>query len=104
MVFINDEKKELFIHIPKCGGCHIRNILMGYYNYTNFFDSTNILKEYYNYKDSNIKHHKLKEFCDNIDENVNDKHTITKKGKYRFFLNHQDYCEKYIDYFKYTFV
>lgn len=90
MVFINHENKKIFIHIPKCGGSHIRNNLINYYNYIDFFD--------------NIKHHKLNEFCEKIDKNVYDKHTITKKGKYRFFISHQNYDEKYNKYFKYTFV
>jgi len=90
MVFVNDEKNELFFHIPKCGGCHIRTHLLNYYNYTDFF--------------TNEKHHKLDDFCDIIDETINDKHTITKRGKYRFFLHHQNYDEKYQNYFKYTFV
>jgi hypothetical protein len=91
MVFINDEKKLLFLHIPKCGGCYIRTILLNNYNYNDFFAGT--------------IHHKLTEFCDKIDNNVNDKHTITIKGKYRYFTSHQNYDEKkYKDYYKYTFV
>jgi hypothetical protein len=90
MVFINDETKELFLHIPKCGGCHIRTSLLSYYNYVDFFN--------------NNKHDKLNEYCNNIDDVVNDKHTITKMGKYRYFISHQNYDEKYRDYFKYTFV
>jgi hypothetical protein len=90
MVFINNERRELFLHIPKCGGSHIRKYLIEYYDYTQFFDDN--------------KHHKMEDFCDNIDVIVNDKHTITKKGKYRFFLSHQNYNTKYRDYFKYTFV
>ena len=70
MVFIKDDFKSLFIHIPKCGGCYTRNIL-SYYNYIDFFKDT--------------KHHKLNEYCNHIDENVFDKHTITKKENIDIF-------------------
>ena len=98
MVFINKEKKALFLHIPKCGGSYVRNLLLEKYNFNDtLFD----------------KHQNHMDFIDNrynvdllkIEDTTLYKHAINKMGKYRFFCSHQKLTEGFFnDYFKFTFV
>ena len=100
MVYVNHNNKAIYIHIPKCGGCYIRDVLKNKYgfheitinkhcNYDEFIDNTkNILLE-------NEKNEKNEYY----------KHSINKMGKYRFFYSHQDINKDIFDnYFKFTFV
>lgn len=95
MVFINHEKKAIFIHNPKCGGAYVRDILLSYYGFQPF---------------ATQKHDQLADFMDStdqIDPVVNDKHTIRRQGKVRYFLSHQDAAgrqDAFRDYFKFAFV
>ena len=35
MIYVNHELKAIYIHIPKCGGCYIRDLLINYYGFKN---------------------------------------------------------------------
>ena len=92
MVFINKEKKALFLHIPKCGGSYVRNLLLENYNFNStLFD----------------KHQNHMDFIDNryvdlskFEDIILYKHAINKMGKYRFFSSHQKLTEGFFnDYF-----
>ena len=95
MVFINHEQKAIFIHNPKCGGAYVRDILLSDYGFQPF---------------SLEKHDRLADFMDTseqIDPVVNDKHTIRRQGKVRYFLSHQDTVgqqDALKEYFKFAFV
>lgn len=94
MVYINKKLKALFLHNPKCGGVYVRELLGEYYGF--FHLSENI-------------HENYEDFFDNssyIKQNEDmDKHTIRKKGKYRYFYSHQDVDKKiFDDYFTFTFI
>ena len=97
MVYINHNNKAIYIHIPKCGGCYIRDVL----------------KNKYGFHEITInKHCNYDEFIDNTknillenEKNEYYKHSINKMGKYRFFYSHQDINKDIFDnYFKFTFV
>lgn len=95
MVFIHHEKKAVFIHNPKCGGAYVRDVLLSDYGFQPF---------------ATEKHANLADFMDTpdqIDPVVNDKHTIRKQGKVRYFLSHQATAgqqDVFRDYFKFAFV
>ncbi len=94
MVFINDKIKALFLHIPKCGGCYIRDILTMEYD---FKELTSLKHEEYDSFFENKNDIKLNEDTD--------KHTIRKMGKYRYMITHQEVDKEIFDtYFTFTFV
>jgi mannosyltransferase OCH1-like enzyme len=95
MVYINNELQVIYMHIPKCGGCYVRELLIEYYdfyrgfsnsihsNYSDFFDDLNYIQLQYD----------------------TDLHTIRKFGKYRYVCSHQLFNKVKMDlYFKFTFV
>ena len=94
MAYINHEKKALFLHNVKCGGCYVRGILINYYNFESF---------------ANNLHHKYEDFFEdkskiNYGEDL-DCHTIRSKGKYRYYETHQHVDKKILDEYKiFTFV
>ena len=95
MVFVNNVLHVLYIHIPKCGGSYIKNIICKNYDFSELTNNYhNTYKDFFN-NENNI----------NLDEDT-DKHTIRKMGKLRYFYSHQDVINKNIfnDYFSFTFV
>jgi hypothetical protein len=33
MIYVNHDLKSIYVHIPKCGGCYVRDILINYYGF-----------------------------------------------------------------------
>ena len=94
MVYHNKELNTAFIHIPKCGGVFVRNILTEYLQFKEIATSL---------------HHNYSDFFDNENHIHLDQdtyvHTLRRLGKYRFFLSHQDVDIEYLQkLFKFTFI
>ena len=94
MAYINHEKKALFLHNVKCGGCYIRDNLLEFYDFKPF--AYNIHNKYEDFFDDKTRI--------NYEEDL-DSHTIRKKGKYRYYYSHQEVDAKiFNEYFIFTFV
>lgn len=94
MAYINHEKKALFLHNVKCGGCYIRDNLLDFYDFKPF--AYNIHNKYEDFFDDKTRI--------NYEEDL-DSHTIRKKGKYRYYYSHQEVDAKiFNEYFIFTFV
>jgi len=80
-MFYNEELNASFLHIPKCGGVYVKNNLMKYYNFNDICRYINVHKDHYDFVEDEYHYN-----CDK------DKyfHSIRTKGKYRYYLTHQD--------------
>jgi mannosyltransferase OCH1-like enzyme len=96
VVFVNNEKKAIFIHNVKCGGCYMREILVNNYEFIDTHISSEI-------------HENLPLFFNSLSEidyfQDVDCHTIRKLGKYRFITTHQMFKDiNFSEYFVFSFV
>ena len=93
MVHSNHILKASFIHIPKCGGVYIRELICKYYGFVILTDRHPNYLDFFNTKDEM-----------HIPE-IYDKHSIRKFGKYRYFYTNPNIDRKILDqYYTFTFV
>ena len=102
MILVNHDLKAIYIHIPKCGGTHIKEILIKKYNFYAFERNPKVRRPDH-----------VKNFCTDIRLD-NEKLFITsirKKGVLRYLIDHDhinEVCgldeEKWKTYFKFTFI
>jgi hypothetical protein len=102
MILVNHDLKAIYIHIPKCGGSNIKNILIKNYNFISAEVNPQIRRPDH-----------VKNFCTNpaLDNKNLGITSIRKKGLMRYVIDHtymNQVCgldeEKWNTYFKFTFI
>jgi len=102
MILVNHDLKAIYIHIPKCGGTNMKEILIKNYNFYAFERNPQVRRPDH-----------VKNFC--TDARLDNKKlfitSIRKKGVLRYLIDHDyinEVCgldeEKWNTYFKFTFV
>jgi mannosyltransferase OCH1-like enzyme len=93
-MFYNEELNSTFLHIPKCGGAYVRDKLKKCYGFNDLCRDIHV--NHYDFVEDEYHYAQDKDkYC----------HSIRTKGKYRFFITHQDInIDKIKKSFKFTFV
>jgi hypothetical protein len=102
MILVNHELKAIYIHIPKCGGSNIKDILLKNYNFIGFEKDPQLRRP------DHVKNFCTTAVLDNKNLGIT---SIRKKGVLRYVIDH-DYAnqvlglndEKWKTYFKFTFI
>ena len=93
MIYISHELKAIYIHMPKCGGCYIRDILIKYYGFQNICRKST-RKDYATFFDN-------PEQVTTQDDGVD---SIRKFGVLRYYLDNPNLDKQRIDAFKYYYI
>lgn len=102
MILVNHALKAIYIHIPKCGGTNLKEILIKHYNFYAFEKNPQVRRPDH-----------VKNFC--TEPELDNKRlfitSIRKKGVLRYLIDHSyinQVCgldeEKWNTYFKFTFI
>jgi len=93
MIYISHQLKAIYIHIPKCGGCYVRDILINCYGFQNICN-----------KDKRRDYDKFFDYPEQITEEDNSVDSIRIFGILRYYLDNPHLDKQRVDAFKQYYI